>query len=182
MSKPFAVGLIGITGSGKTTLATALAARGMVRLSVDEEVHRLHGRYGIDYPEHEYGERERPVVEAVLAELVDHLRAGRDLVLDHGLWLRRERDDLRRTVERAGGRLLLVYLPVEMPELLARLERRNRRDDANALTVTPSALDDFFDRFEPPEPDEPVLIYAGDPEAVWDEFARDTSPEGGAPR
>lgn len=182
VTKPLAVGLIGITGSGKTTLATALAARGMVRLSVDEEVHRRHGRYGIDYPEHEYGERERPVVEEVLAELVDHLRDGRDVVLDHGLWLRREREELRRTVERAAGRLLLVYLPVGKPELLARLERRNRRDDANALTVTPSALDDFFERFEPPEPDESVLVYSGDPDAVLDQLARDTSPEGGAPR
>jgi signal recognition particle GTPase len=32
--------LVGITGSGKTTLAKALAAGGMVRLAVDEEIHR----------------------------------------------------------------------------------------------------------------------------------------------
>ncbi|MGH3814551.1 MAG: AAA family ATPase [Pseudonocardiaceae bacterium] len=32
--------LVGITGSGKTTLAQALVERGLVRLSVDDEVHR----------------------------------------------------------------------------------------------------------------------------------------------
>ncbi|CAM5736731.1 hypothetical protein SAFG77S_08537 [Streptomyces afghaniensis] len=63
MSESTAVLLIGITGSGKTHLAQALSARGVVRLSVDEEVHRLHGRYGVDYPEHEYFEREAPAVE-----------------------------------------------------------------------------------------------------------------------
>lgn len=78
--------LVGITGTCKTVLAQALADRGVVRLSVDEEVHRLHGRYGVDYPEHEYFERERPVVDAVRQQLADELAVGRDVVLDHGLW------------------------------------------------------------------------------------------------
>ncbi|MFH8357900.1 AAA family ATPase [Streptomyces sp. NPDC018057] len=127
--------LVGITGSGKTVLAQTLAARGMVRLSVDEEVHRLHGRYGVDYPEHEYFEREGPVVDAVRQQLADELAAGHDVVLDHGLWLRGDRDAWKKTIEAAGGRWALVYLPVEKAELLRRLNERNQRADANALTV-----------------------------------------------
>jgi hypothetical protein len=46
-------------------------------------------------------------------------------------------------VEAAGEHPRLVYLPVEKAELLRRLEQRNGRDDANTLTVTPEALDDF---------------------------------------
>ncbi|MFF1693517.1 AAA family ATPase [Streptomyces sp. NPDC058257] len=156
-SAPLAVLLVGITGSGKTVLARSLADRGMVRLSVDEQVHRLHGRYGVDYPEHEYFERERPVVDAVRQQVVDELAAGRDVVLDHGLWLRQDRDAWKKTVEAAGARWALVYLPVEKPELLRRLNERNQRADANALTVTPGALDDFFARFEPPAPGEDAI-------------------------
>lgn len=156
-SAPLAVLLVGITGSGKTVLAQALADRGMVRVSVDEEVHRLHGRYGVDYPEHEYFEREGPVVDAVRQRVSDELAAGRDVVLDHGLWLRADRDAWKKTVEAAGGRWALVYLPVEKTELLRRLNERNQRADANALTVTPGALDDFFARFEPPSPDEDAV-------------------------
>ena len=47
-------------------------------------------------------------------------------------------------------------------ELLRRLDERNQREDANALTVTPEALDDFFARFEPPADDEEVITYNGD--------------------
>ncbi|MGW7277803.1 AAA family ATPase, partial [Streptomyces sp. NPDC054844] len=89
---PLAVLLAGITGSGKTTVAQALADHGYTRLSVDEEVHRLHGRYGVDYPEHTYFERERPVVEAIRQRFVKELEAGNDVVLDHGLWRRDDRD------------------------------------------------------------------------------------------
>ncbi|GAA0393314.1 AAA family ATPase [Streptomyces luteireticuli] len=163
---PTAVLLAGITGSGKTTLAQALADRGMVRLSVDEEVHRLHGRYGIDYPEHEYFERERPVVDAIRQQLTEHLVAGHDVVLDHGLWLRADRDAWKKTVESAGGHWVLVYLPVDHAELLRRLEERNRREDANALTVTPEALGDFFDRFEEATADEGAIVYTGDPDVI----------------
>jgi predicted kinase len=156
---PLAVLLVGITGSGKTTLAQALAERGLVRLSVDEEVHRLHGRYGLDYPEHEYFERERPVVDTIREQLIQHLAAGHDVVLDHGLWARSEREAWKKTVHTAGGRPQLIYLPVQKAELLRRLKHRNQRQDANALTVTPQALDDFFARFEPPADDEQASVY-----------------------
>jgi predicted kinase len=142
--------LAGLTGSGKTTFAKTLEAAGVVRLSVDEEVFARHGRYGIDYPEHEYRARERPVVDEIRQRMVELVQAGRSVVLDYGLWRRSEREDYKRLVERAGGRWRLLYFPVDRDDLRRRLTERNRRQDANALTVTNTALDEFIARFEPP--------------------------------
>ncbi|MDT3728769.1 ATP-binding protein [Streptomyces sp. DSM 41972] len=159
---PLAVLLAGLTGSGKTTVAQALAGHGFTRLSVDEEVHRLHGRYCVDYPEHTYFARERPVVAAIRQQFIKEIEAGNDVVLDHGLWRRTERDAWRRAAREAGGHPLVVHLPADRAELLRRLAERNQREDANALTVTPEALDDFFARFDVPAEDEEVIVYSGD--------------------
>lgn len=144
--------LVGLTGSGKTTYAQRqLEPEGAVRLSVDEVVHERHGRYGVDYPENTYFEKEAPVVSELHEQLAELVAEGRDVVWDHGLWPRKDRDAMKELVEAAGGRWRLLYFPVEREELLRRLAERNEREDANALVVTPEALDDFFARFEKPQ-------------------------------
>ncbi|WP_231607990.1 AAA family ATPase [Streptacidiphilus albus] len=143
--------LVGLTGSGKTTYAERLLVpAGVVRLAVDEVVFARHGRYGVDYPEHAYFEKEAPAVAELHRQLAALVAAGRDVVWDHGPWPRKDRDAMKELVEAAGGRWRLLYFPLGRQELLRRLEERNRRGDANALPVTPEALDDFFARFEPP--------------------------------
>ncbi|WP_241844628.1 AAA family ATPase [Kitasatospora sp. CB01950] len=154
--------LVGLTGSGKTTYATrVLEPAGAVRLSVDERVHARYGRYGVDYPEHRYFELEAPVVAEVRERLAELVAAGTDVVLDHGLWLQRDRDQWKKLVSEVGGRWRLLYFPVPKGELLRRLRERNQRDDANALTVTASALDDFYERFDVPEDEGEETVESG---------------------
>ena len=148
---PLAYLLVGLPGSGKTAYAKrVLVPAGAVRLSVDEEVFARYGRYGIDYHEAEYPEKEAPVVVEVYRRLEQLVTAGRDAVLDMGLWRRMDRDDVKKLVETAGGAWRLIYFDVGRDELLRRLAERNGRADANALKVTPEALQDFIARFEPP--------------------------------
>jgi predicted kinase len=153
--------LCGLTGSGKTTYAKRLEAGGAVRLSVDEEVYARHGRYGVDYPMDEYVERERPVVEELRRRLVELVESGRDVVLDYGLWRRSDRDAYKRLVEAHGGRWRLLYFKVDREVLARRLAERHRREDANALAVTPSALGDFIARFDEPVDEGEELVDTG---------------------
>jgi predicted kinase len=153
--------LCGLTGSGKTTYARRLEAGGAVRLSVDEEVYARHGRYGVDYSMDQYFDRERPVAEELRRRLVELVESGRDVVLDYGLWRRSDRDAYKRLVEAHGGRWRLLYFKVDREVLSQRLAERNRRDDANALAVTPSALADFIARFDEPREEGEELIDSG---------------------
>ena len=91
------------------------------------------------------------------------LQAGHDVVLDYGLWRRSDRDAYKRLVEAHGGRWRLLYLKVDPEVLRQRLAGRNRRGDANALVVTPSALEDFIARFHEPVDEGEELVEAQPP-------------------
>ena len=158
MPTPLVYMLCGLTGSGKTVYAKRLEAKGCVRLSIDELVQARHGRYDVDYPAHDYLRFYDEAVTELDRRLVELLEAGQSVVLDHGLWKRSNRDRYKRMVEAHGGRWRLFYFKANPEVLRRRLAERNRRTDANALTVTDDMLTAFLARFEAPVGEGEVVL------------------------
>ncbi|MFE1308110.1 AAA family ATPase [Streptomyces sp. NPDC058755] len=155
-------------GSGKTTLSRALTARGFVRLCPDEEMYRRHGVYGVDFPRGTFPTLERPVLEDVAVELRDQLKAGHDVVVDHGFWTPDDRTRWRAIATEAGATPVLVYLAASHDELWSRISKRNEAHahDPNSIYFSESDLQRYRSRFVPPESDEPHVTYDGDPAVV----------------
>ncbi|MFD5342301.1 AAA family ATPase [Streptomyces anulatus] len=155
--------LAGLPGSGKTTVARELEAQRFLRVCPDERVFEQHGHYGRDFPRGSYKIRERPILAEVAAEVRTTLATGRDVVLDHGLWTRDERQEWREVGEDAGAAVTLVYLPASHDELWERIKERNAStfNDPNAMYFSQEDLLRHGARFEPPANDEPHVIYAG---------------------
>ncbi|MFJ7424086.1 AAA family ATPase [Streptomyces uncialis] len=155
--------MAGLPGSGKTTVARELEAQRFLRVCPDERVFEQHGHYGRDFPRGSYKIRERPILAEVAAEVRTALAAGRDVVLDHGLWTRDERQEWREVGEDVGAAVTLVYLPASHDELWERIKERNAStfDDPNAMYFSQEDLLRHGARFEPPTTDEPHIIYAG---------------------
>jgi predicted kinase len=144
--------LCGLPGSGKTTVATALA-RDLpgLRLSPDDWLAAL----GVNLWDSACRDR----VEALQWTLAQDLLAlGLTVIIEWGLWGRDERDRLRERARALGAAVELRYLDVPVDELWRRLQARDledppiRRDDLLRWAAQIQAPDDdelaLYDRAE----------------------------------
>jgi predicted kinase len=108
--------LAGLPGSGKT-YAKALESEGVVRLAVDEPSPASPDRVAA-------GRAGGGPGDEINRQLVAHLEAGRDVVLDHGLAEPEQREFYKHLVEDHGGQWCLIHFTVDHTDLIRRLGER----------------------------------------------------------
>jgi predicted kinase len=147
--------LMGLPGSGKTTLARRLEQeRPAILLEPDVWMARIVGDG--------YDAERREAVKAVQLDLAQRiLSLGRDVVLEFGFFRRAERDDARARARAVGAEAHLVFLDPPFGELVRRVEARNRGLPPDTFPVTKEHLELCLTWLERPDPDEPLWPLPG---------------------
>jgi len=147
----------GLPGAGKTTLAKQLEVEhDALRLTADEWLFALFG------PEPESPEimkgapsERRNAVEALQWQVAARtLELGMNVVVDWGVWSRRERDEYRARAAALGARVVLCFLDVPREELARRLAARNANLPPGTFPIEERYLDLWSTWFERPTEDE----------------------------
>jgi predicted kinase len=136
--------IVGLPGSGKTTLATELAASMPAsRLCPDDWMVAS----GIDL----WNEHARSQIEACqLTVALDLLRSGCHVVIEWGLWTRRERDAVRDAARAIGSPVELRFVTADADELWRRIERRDLEGRWGSRSIRREEFDEWMRIFEPP--------------------------------
>ena len=137
--------MCGLPGSGKTTLATALATDlDALRLCPDEWMSEL----GLDL----FDQAARGVVEARQWEIAQALlRAGGRAVIEWGVWHRWERDRLRDGARALGAAVELRFLDVPVAVLWERVSARNLEAQWGPRPIEREELEAWAREFEAPD-------------------------------
>lgn len=78
--------MCGVCGSGKTTFAKKKEKEGFIRISIDEEMWKLYGARGIDYPNDNYEELSSIVESKLQNDIVNYIKEDKNLVIDFSFW------------------------------------------------------------------------------------------------
>lgn len=147
MKKPVLHLMVGLPGSGKTTLARQIEQETLaIRLTPDEWQIRLFGDDALE-PEHD---QRHTTIEEIMWELAQRLlKAGTSVILDYGFWVREERRFYYEEARRLKAHFQVHYMDLPAAELLRRVALRNENRQDKVFTILPEQMTAWMQLFQP---------------------------------
>lgn len=144
--------MCGPAGSGKSTVAKKLKNKGMTILSYDEESFKR----GIIH--HPLLESIRQEIQKILDEKMTTLiLEKKDIVLDYSFWSKEMRINYILKLKKYGIEPIIYYVKTPKEICLARIRNRTGKQP-NEILLTEALASKYYDQFQPPSPEEAVVI------------------------
>ncbi|MFN9067564.1 MAG: AAA family ATPase, partial [Bdellovibrionales bacterium] len=145
--------IVGLTGSGKTTLAKKIAADQKLQIySIDEWMRNLFWKDAKPDSDLSWALERCSRCETMIESLIrEEIKNGRGCILDLGFSKRIERKNWFEKIQIMGGLPQLIYLDVPRELRWNRVEKRNQQldQDQSSIKVDKATFDWMESYFEP---------------------------------
>lgn len=148
--------LCGFIGAGKTTFAKKLEEQtGAVRITKDEWLIQMVGNDPTIDGYEDYDSKMCGLSRDVAFQLA---AKGIDVIIDEGVWLKEQRDILRKRAEDVGAQAVVYFLDTPIETIRERVARRNLNATRDSFMISGELLDSYLQYWEPPSEDEGYVL------------------------
>jgi len=154
--KPVVYMICGYIGAGKTTFAKKLEMKtGAIRITKDEWLIKLFGHDPRIEGFEEYDEKICELSNNIAFKFVKHRI---DVVIDDGFWVKKQREEMKKRIEKAGAKAVLYYVKCSIKVMKKRVVNRSNNLTEDSFEVDEKLFDKYIKYWEPPGEDEDYIL------------------------
>lgn len=159
MSKkqPIAYVICGFIGAGKTTFARKLEKEtGAIRVTKDEWIIKIFGnKITLDNNFEVYDKNITKLATDIAFKI---LKAGKDVIIDEGFWVKSQRDDIKKKILQVGAKPIFYYVESSVEKMKERVINRSKNPTKDSFEISEEMFDKYLKYWEPPSKEECILL------------------------
>jgi hypothetical protein len=149
--------ICGFIGAGKTTFARKLEKQtGAIRVTKDEWIIKIFGNKIAS--DKNFGVFDKNITELATDIVFKILRAGTDVIIDEGFWVKSQRDDIKKKILDVGAKPIFYYVECPVEKMRKRVVSRNKGSSIDSFEISEEMFDRYLKYWEPPKKEEGMLL------------------------
>ncbi len=159
MSKkqPIAYVICGFIGAGKTTFARKLEKEtGAIRVTKDEWIIKIFGnKITLDNNFEVYDKNITKLATDIAFKI---LKAGKDVIIDEGFWIKSQRDDIKKKILQVGAKPIFYYVESSVEKMKERVINRSKNPTKDSFEISEEMFNSYLKYWQPPDESENVKV------------------------
>ncbi|OGK23605.1 hypothetical protein A2954_00860 [Candidatus Roizmanbacteria bacterium RIFCSPLOWO2_01_FULL_37_12] len=86
------------------------------------------------------------------------LKAGCDVIIDEGFWVRSQRDEMKKEIIKLGAKPVLYFVDTPVEVMKNRVVNRSKKPPTDSFEITEEMFNKYLKYWQPPKKEEGILL------------------------
>ena len=155
--QPIAYVICGFIGAGKTTFARKLEKETKaIRITKDEWIIKIFGNKITS--DKNFERYDKNITELATDITFKILKAGKDVIIDEGFWVKSQRDDIKKKILNLGAKPIFYYVECPIEKMKERVINRSKYPPIDSFEINEEMFDKYLKYWEPLTVEEDILL------------------------